>query len=287
MLAPLRANADAGFVNHCLSDAAPETLPPGALKVLSLNVGHGRHRALNQLLVKKERVYENLDKVAQLLERNALDIVALQESDAASRWSGSFDHVAYLAEKSGMQCRVHGLHSQTWISSYGTALLSRSKPASSDSIRFERSWPSKQKGFVTASFDWPAGGDGNVITFVSVHLDFLRASVRDQQVGALVDHLSEIDGPVVLMGDINSQWEESASHVRTLAEKLGLHAHAPESRELGTYKDASGKRFDWILVSGELEFRDYRNLSDVVSDHLAVYAEIALRQSTTSKADAP
>ena len=79
------------------------------------------------------------------------------------------------------------------------------------------------------------------------------------------------------MGDLNSQWGDDKSHVRILADELDLRAFFEEGTELGTYKSLDGKRLDWILISQDLEFRDYKVLPDVVADHFAVYAEIAYR----------
>jgi endonuclease/exonuclease/phosphatase family metal-dependent hydrolase len=277
-MCPTPAFAENDMASGCETQVTSSAMSSEVIKVLSLNISHGRNTALNQLFVDKERVYQNLNKIALLLNRVEPDVAALQEADAASRWSGNFDHVTYLAQQSGLPCRVHGLHSQKWISNYGTALLSRSRPAESESVQFSPSWPSKQKGFVTATLEWPAGPQTQSITFVSVHFDFLRASVRDQQVNELVDYLSRVEGPLILMGDLNSEWGDDASHVRTLADELNLHAFSPEDEALGTYKSRSGKRFDWVLVSHELEFRDYKVLPDVVADHFAVYAEIAYRK---------
>ncbi|UCH46558.1 MAG: endonuclease/exonuclease/phosphatase family protein [Betaproteobacteria bacterium] len=277
-IGPKIAFAEPGVVSVCEPPVMSNARQTEVIKVLSLNISHGRNTALNQLFVGEDRVYQNLDKIALLLNRVNPDVVALQEADAASRWSGNFDHVNYVSQQSDLPCRVHGLHSQTWISNYGTALLSRDRPTESTSVKFSPSWPSKQKGFVTATFEWPVGRQRISITVVSVHFDFLRARVRDQQVNELVEHLARVEGSLVLMGDLNSQWGDDKSHVRTLADKLELHAFSPEDEALGSYKSRSGKRFDWILISHDLEFRDYRTLPDVVADHFAVYAEIAYRK---------
>lgn len=272
-LTPAFAAAEAAA--DCQADETAASLPHDTIKILSLNIAHGRNTALNQLLVSKKRTYQNLDNIAALLEDAAPDVVALQEADGPSRWSGNFDHVAYLSEQTSYPCAVHGLHSASWVSSYGTALLSRSEPAASSSVRFSRSWPSKRKGFVTASFSWRADATHIPITLVSVHFDFTRKSVRDQQVREMVENLSDIDGLVVLMGDLNSQWDEEESHVRMLADKLNLRAFSPEDEGLGTFKETDGKRLDWVLISPELEYRDYRVLPNVVADHFAIFAEIA------------
>ena len=124
------------FVNICRVHETAISFPQDVIRVLSLNVSHGRNTAPNQLLVSKEQTYLNLDKIAALLGEVAPDVVALQEADAPSRWSGDFDHVSYLAEESGFPCFVHGRHSTSWISRYGTALLSRSRPGEEGSVRF-------------------------------------------------------------------------------------------------------------------------------------------------------
>jgi endonuclease/exonuclease/phosphatase family metal-dependent hydrolase len=270
--------AASDMLEVCQGHETSSSLPRDTVKVLSLNISHGRNRSLNQLLVSKKRTYENLDKIATLLEKVAPDVVAFQEADAASRWSGNFDHVAYVAEQSGFPCIVHGYHSKSWISTYGTALLSRSKAAESASVQFSPSWPSKQKGFVSVTFAWSAGQRHIPITLVSVHFDFLRSGVRDQQVQEMVSHLSKIDGPLVLMGDLNSQWDGNTSHVRMLTDELNLRAFSPENSGLGTYKKPTGKRLDWILISHHLQFQSYRVLPDVVADHFAIFAELIYQE---------
>ena len=112
------------------------------------------------------------------------------------------------------------------------------------------------------------------ITIATVHFDFLSHRTRDSQVAEMVSGLSEFDSPLIVLGDINSEWSADESHVRALANKLNLQSFEPESEALGTYKKQTGKRLDWILISRELEFVDYKVLPDVVADHFAVYAEV-------------
>ncbi len=271
---PLVTQATGESLRWCKTGDETESLPVDRIRVLSLNISHGRNTSPNQLLVSKSKTYENLDRIAELLVDQSPDVVALQEADAASRWSGKFDHVAYLGEQAGLECGLHGLHSRTWISNYGTALLSDIRPMVYTSMPFAPSWPSKQKGFVWATFDWTAGDQVRSITFVSVHLDFLRDKVRDSQIDEISAELARIDGPLVVMGDLNSEWNDPASQVKRLADELDLYAYEPDKEGMGTYKGRDGKRLDWILISRELEFINYRLLPDIVSDHLAVYAEI-------------
>jgi endonuclease/exonuclease/phosphatase family metal-dependent hydrolase len=46
-----------------------------------------------------------------------------------------------------------------------------------------------------------------------------------------------------------------------------------------------GRRLDWILISPEFEFVEYRTLPDVISDHRAVVATLKLVQPQTPVRD--
>ena len=262
-----------GLQSSCAEDVDRIVQNP-ALRVLTLNASHGRGTAINQLLVGTSKTYENLDGIADLLSREAADVVALQEADAPSRWSGKFDHVAYVAENAAYPCFVHGLHSQGYMSSYGTALLMRSEALEPASIAFPPSPPSKQKGFVSTEFLWRPDTTVHRVTVASVHFDFMRKKTRDRQVAEMVNRLKSVEGPLVVLGDLNSEWTSEDSHVGRLASELGLHTFEPENGGLGTYKKLSGKRLDWILVSRDLAFRSYRVLTDRVADHFPIYAEL-------------
>jgi len=60
------------------------------------------------------------------------------------------------------------------------------------------------------------------VTLTSVHFDFLSKNVRNRQVLEMVAGLSDLGGPLILMGDFNSQWEDDTSHVQMLVDELGL-----------------------------------------------------------------
>ncbi len=80
---------------------------------------------------------------------------------------------------------------------------------------------------------------------------------------------------MVLMGDLNSTWTDEEDAVRMIASRLQLKAYLPQSRRLPTFR-ANGPRarIDWILISPDLEFVEYRVWPDQVSDHLGVSANL-------------
>ncbi len=84
----------------CLDEQDPaSTIESTYLRVVTLNLAHGRKDGRNQLLQKTETIRNNLGDVAGVLKLVDAHLVALQEADAESSWSGKFNHVAFLGEQ--------------------------------------------------------------------------------------------------------------------------------------------------------------------------------------------
>ena len=232
------------------------------------------------MLLREQTIRNNLVEVAGLMDRSEADVIALQEVDAESKWSGKFNHLDLLSANSGYACTHHGLHASGWLYDFGTALLARRPFRDRFTHSFEPSWPTTTKGFSFAALDWNPGGawpQPVLVNFVSVHLDFSRRSVRRSQIDEMVAALSEVEGPMVMMGDFNTDWQTTDSSLKYLAEQMNLSVFQPHADGLSTYGD-KGARLDWILISEELEFSRYSVFPDVVSDHYAVAAEIVLKE---------
>jgi len=263
------------------------TIESAVIRVATLNVAHGRKDGRNQMLLGEETIRTNLVEVADFLDRSEADVIALQEVDAESKWSGKFNHLDFLSDNSAYVCSYHGLHASGRLYDFGTALLAQKPFRDSFTHSFKPSWPTTTKGFSFAALDWNPGGalsEPTVVNFVSVHLDFSRRSVRRSQVEEMVAALSQIEGPMVMMGDFNTDWEAKESSLKSLAEQLNLSAFKPLAEGLSTY-GKKGARLDWILISDHLEFSDYSVLPEVMSDHFAVAAEIVLKDESTGSTD--
>jgi endonuclease/exonuclease/phosphatase family metal-dependent hydrolase len=285
MLGPLAALLTFGALVAPVFACDPASRDPvietDTLRVVTLNVAHGRKDRMNQMLLGEETIRENLVAVGEFLNNLDADVIALQEADAASRWSGRFDHVAFLADALDMPCTLHARHAKGRWYDFGTALLAKAPFADSIAHDFQPSRPTTRKGFVLGRVRWQAGrADATLrsVSVVSVHLDFSRRSVREAQVAEMIGVLSEIDGSLVVMGDFNADWSTEDSSVRRLAEALDLHAYAPQQAGLGTY-DGKDDRLDWILLSQDLGFASHSVRPEIVSDHLAVLAEVEYRGS--------
>ena len=248
------------------------------LSVLTLNLAHGRKDSFNQMLQKTATTQRNLEEIAGFLRNSGADLIALQEADAPSRWSGQFNHVDLVAEKSLYPCLIHGRHAQKYMYDFGTALLSRVPFTNNLSHTFTPSPPTTNKGFVMGQVRWNPGGrlaEPVVVSVISVHLDFSRKKVREAQTEEIRTVLAGIATPMIIMGDFNADWSDKESAIKAIVTNDNFSVYQPEANGLGTYK--SGKyRLDWILISKDLGFLSYEVPQTVLSDHQSVQATLRL-----------
>lgn len=254
--------------------------PENALRLLTLNIAHGRRRVPHQALVSPQRVRRNLDEVAGLIAGVGAELVALQEADGPSAWSGRFDHVATLAQATRFDAHFRGDHNPFSLGRHnlasGTALVARWPLEDTSSHHFSSSWRCT-KGFVAATMAVPQWS-GHLVDIVSVHLDFLLPEMRRQQIEALAAALADRDTarPLIVLGDLNCCWQQEPESIQLLADRLGLRAFEPEHTSPTYPAYRPRRRLDWILISEHLRWCGYRRLPVKVSDHLGVLADVTL-----------
>jgi endonuclease/exonuclease/phosphatase family metal-dependent hydrolase len=260
------------------ADSGEPVAPPpsGAVRLLTLNVAHGRKLATHQALLSPVTVRRNLEEIATLLRASFADVVALQEADGPSAWSGNFDHVELLARLTDRHAHFRGDHNAFNLGgaalASGTALLSHFPLGAPRSVRFGTTWRDT-KGFVKATIPVPAWG-GQELDVVSLHLEPFNPVVRRQHVERLAEVIGRRERPLVVLGDFNCSWSEQARQLRPLARDLGLRPWQPQDR-CPTYPSRRPwRRLDWILISPELEFAGHHTLPNPVSDHLGVAADL-------------
>ena len=249
------------------------------LRVATLNLAHGRKDSFNQFFVGKDSHKENLNDIADVLSQYEPHVVALQEADAESRWSGGFNHVIHLADGAEFPWRAHETNAENWLFSFGTAVLSAVPLTETIKHTFVASPPTLPKGFVLAQIEWPDGDANNKrkIDIISVHLDFSRQTVRDSQIKEMLEILSARSNSTIIMGDFNSEWLAELSVIKELATNSRYLTYKPGSPDYNTYKN---KRLDWILISKDLEFVNYQVLPDILSDHAMIVSDIRFKDDT-------
>jgi len=252
-----------------------------------LNLAHGRKDALNQMLQKTSTTRRNLEETADFLSESGADLIALQEADSPSRWSGKFNHVDFVSEKSPYPCRIHAHHAHKYMYDFGTALLSRVPYVEKLAHTFAPSPPTTNKGFVMGKVLWNPGerlDEAITVSVISVHLDFSRKKVREAQTEEMRAMLPGISTPVIILGDFNTDWDNEDSSLKSIVDNGNLKVFQPEASDLGTYKNGK-HRLDWILISKDLEFVSYDVPQVVLSDHQPVQASVRLLDNTIQLPD--
>ena len=186
--------------------APPKPRDHDALRLMSLNIAHARRKAQHQSLLGEPTIRRNLALIAGVIERESPHVVALQEADGPSSWSGKIDHVETISSLAGYAHTFRGEHSHPSLArldlSYGTALLSRLPLDAPRSHAFQQNWRDT-KGFVAATISSDILS-GESVDDVSIHLDFLADRVRRRQVEQLVDRFRGHSRHLVVMGDFNA-----------------------------------------------------------------------------------
>lgn len=254
------------------------SLPIPSIKLLTLNIAHGRNDGFHQLFQSKNTIKTHLENIFSALIAYHPDIIAIQEADGPSFWSGGFSHVQLMARRLKYYA-IRGEHVKGAGLSYGTALLSRTPLKYVTSYSFPPHFPAFHKGFVIATTHWPANKQFEFDS-ISVHFDFISAKVRNEQADTLIQAISHRNRPIIIMGDFNCEWEsassaQNSSVVTYIARRLNLNAYKPDSKSMQTFP-LYQTRIDWILISKEFSFIEYRVLPDKLSDHLGVMAKIEL-----------
>jgi len=250
--------------------AAPSELTPPSpvLRVLTLNAAHGRRLAFHQAFESRSTLRDNLGRIGGLLQREAPDVVALQEIDTGSLRSGFLNQVEYLADRAqfpywyAQRNRDLGL-----IAQHGNGVLSRIQPKGMEDHKLPGVIPGR--GAIVLRL--PYGG--HEILVVLLHLSLGERSRKRQleYVAQLIDGSSH----VVVMGDMNTPLsrllEDSA-----LAE-LDLR---PAEHHPPTYPAWSPLfALDHVLVSPNLEITNYEVLNCKLSDHRPIAVEVGARST--------
>ncbi len=259
------------LANPAYADSKVDT---SGVRLMTLNIAHARAMGASQLLQSTQKARDNLLEIADIIMREDPDIVAFQEIDSNSFWNGHFHHGQFLADKTEFKNLFVGSHQLGAQLDYGTGLMAHYDLSDSQSIRFRKPFARPSKGFVLSTIKWPELDNVNV-DIVSVHLDFLSHAQRHAELETLAGVLANRDNLRIIMGDFNMEYEERHALIPKLSKELDLHTWRPYETELVTFKKM-GTRLDWVLVSRDFRFINFRVLDDPISDHQPVVADLTL-----------
>ena len=214
----------------------------------------------------------NLEEIAQVIESNNPDIVALQEVSRGWVVSGRVDMLAWLSQRLHMPYVFGPTADPFW----GNAILSRYPILAYSREELPPRDLFILRGFIVALIDL---GDGQQIKVIDTHFHHLEGQpdIRQLQSKAILDFINSIDNyNIVLSGDLNA--EPSDPEITMLYQARFIDATKKMDPELAyTFaSDNPHQRIDYILVSFDLRNRigDVQVPLSTASDHLPVFAVI-------------
>lgn len=223
-------------------------------------------------------------RIARIIERQASDVVALQEVYASGNSQGGKGNQAqWIADYLGMECWFEAVH-QTKTGIYGNAILSRYpiRRVRTGFLKghFRKTYVGTPRGVMWAEIVHPAG----TLQVVNTHLSFIP-STRNRQLKELLKDIWLSDGSalasLVVCGDFNMP--PHARFYRPMAEKLqDVQSANPKPAE--TYPSFLPlTRIDHIFAGPGLTVVSTNvptsRLERRGSDHLPVVAEMTFRKS--------
>ena len=207
---------------------------------------------------------QNLQRIAEVI--TDYDLVALQEIDGGSIRSGFVNQVEYLAQLGQFPYWYAQLNRDLGpIAQHGNGILSRVEPATLEDHKLPGAIPGR--GAVVMRIPY-AGHD---LVVVMLHLS-LGVRSRMRQLSYIAELIQQ-EKQVVVMGDMNTPIGDLLE-TSPLA-KLSLRRAENVAPTYPAWQPELA--LDHILVSSNLEIREYETLDCRLSDHLPIGVKIAAR----------
>jgi len=260
------------------------------LRILTLNIAHGRGLSTYQGFHKAKGIERNLNKIALLLKRISPDIAALQEVDACSHWNKRIHLLEYLQQAAQFDHGQMGIntHREGRLPlSYGNGVLSNLPIQHSDNQAFGKATLG-EKGFLYTEHTLPNG----ILPIVNLHLDFKSRVRRIEQVERLIAYLDARHlekGQVtyfspIICGDFNSRDRKPGDAVRHLFRYLTKQCEyqffPKNGRTFPSVLPIHG--LDFVFVPPSFKVRRCLVLRAYVSDHCPVLIDLEIDDSAQS-----
>ena len=257
------------------------------LRILTLNIAHGRGLSTYQGFHRAKGIERNLNKIAHLLKRVSPDIAALQEVDEDSHWNKRIHLLEYLQEAAGFEYGRMGVNNRRagrLPLSYGNGVLSNLPIEHADNQAFGQATLG-EKGFLYTEHTLPSG----LLPIVNLHLDFKSRTRRIEQVEHLIEYLEarhrekglKTYFSPIICGDFNSRDRKPSDAVRHLFRYLTKQCDYQFFPEGGrTFPSLLPIRgLDFIFVPPNYKVRRCLVLRAYVSDHCPVLIDLEINDS--------
>ena len=202
----------------------------------------------------------DLERTAAAIKETRASFIALQELDRNNERSGGVDQPRKLARLTGLEVSFWPtVRKEGW--EYGIGIAS-AEPVEASYVKLPRIAREEPRGALVGRVP---GAD---LSFIATHLSVKRGP-RKMQIGTLMELATELQPPVVILGDLN----QGRLGLRPLI-KAGFDAGRKVEHTLTTR--STRWQIDFVLVGAPARLASTRTVTTDASDHVPLVAEVAL-----------
>ena len=253
------------------------------LRLVTFNIAHGRGLTPIQGLTSPRKLRVNLRRIAALMRRLDPHVLAMQEIDECSRWSGNFDHLDYLRVHAGIPYAAFGINNRRsglLNLAYGNAILSRHPLVETETVAFGRRSVG-EKGFLYAEI----GIGTHVLPIVNLHLHFRSRVRRLDQLDRLIAWMREKKRnrprswivPPVICGDFNNPGTRDDATASMLSHLSDYGDYTMYPQTGGTFPSPMPRRtLDFVFLPAACRNVRCEVVRCFLSDHRPVLVEFSI-----------
>ena len=204
-----------------------------------------------------------MEALAQQIEQQRPDVVALNEISRGWYIDGSVDMLTWLSQRLGMPYIFGPAADSVW----GSAILSR-YPIKEHGVGQLPRGGTQNRGYLWARVDV---GGGQELLVVATHLHQWETDhdIHVREVNALLDFWAKRPGTIVV-GDLNSWPDSPEMALFRAAGFLDSFAELGKGDGFTWPSYAPFERIDYIWHTPDLKVSDYANTQGTATDHLGI-----------------
>jgi len=216
----------------------------------------------------------DLQRIADVIKKEAPDLVGLQEVDRGTKRTERKDEIAELAGLTRMDYAfAHNLDYDG--GQYGVAILSRNLIKNIDHRMYENRREAERRGMLRVEVEI----NGKLVNFVTTHLDYQYADGRLFETEQMLKFLEGMKGPLFVSGDLNDEPAGSAYQLILTKFQDGWLDGGAKGDGFSYPADKPVKRIDYLFYrkSDGVKAKKSWIVDTLASDHVPVMTEFEVR----------